>query len=257
MAPNYMPYNPNPQVIVFHKIRVENLSSMRNLKNREKRIDLRVQDPDDLDKIYENFGRGDILHYQDLKGDVLRVYLLDRKSFTTLEDALETVGYQNVCPNAESLEEAVEECLGYGDYEKFLNENKEQSKIVYTFSFLRFMIYVAGPYTPTRAKKGTEKWKKELQRNIDRARDTGSKILELGYLPVVPHTLFSEWESMGSFDDEIVIEAEKALLHRCEGFYYMASSKGTDAERELAESLGIPIFKSVKSLRKWKPLNRD
>lgn len=255
MTPGYLPDNPNTHVRIFHKIRVENLSSMRILRNREKRIDLRVQDPDDREKIYENFSRGDSLHYQDMGGDVLRVYVMDKKLFTTVKEALKTMGYHNVCPFAKNLREAVKECESYGNYWKFLRENKGSRKIVYTFSFLRFMIYVAGPYTPTRARPGTLAWKRERLGNIEQARNIGKEILHLGYLPVVPHTLFSEWESIGSFDEEVIIEAEKALVHRCEGFYYIASSKGTDAEKKLAESLGIPVFTSMDSLRKWKPVN--
>ncbi len=255
MVHSYMPYNPNTQVRIFHKIRMENLSSMRSLRNREKRIDLRVQDPDDSEKIYENFSRGDILHYLDMNGDVLRVYLMDKKSYTTVEEALKTVGYHNVCPFAKNLRQAVKECESYGNYRKFLRENKGSRKTVYIFSFLRFMIYVAGPYTPTSSRPGTLAWKRERLGNIEQARNIGKDILHLGYLPVVPHTLFSEWESIGSFDEEVIIEAEKALVHRCEGFYYIASSKGTDAERKLAGSLGIPVFTSMDCMRKWKPVN--
>lgn len=242
------------KVWVFHKIKKEYLRSMRRMDENEKIVDIRVQDPKDEKKDYSTLRPGDILHFVDTEGEVLRVFLSRITRYHTLKEALEEAGYTNVFPEARSLEEAEEKCLGLGRYREILKKPDKNEKPVYALWFMRYMFYVAGPYTPRKAKSGTPEAEAERRRNIEQAVHTGKDIMRLGYIPIVPHSLFEGWENLPGLDEGLVVMAEKAAVARCEGFFKIAPSFGTDNEEKLARALNKDIFTDLKQVRLWKPV---
>lgn len=247
-------HDPKASVWVFHKIRKEYLRSMRRMDENEKIVDIRVQDPEDEIKDYSSFRPGDVLHFIDVEGEVLRVFLSKIAAYHTVREALEDAGYTNVFPEAKSLDEAEEKCLALGRYREILKSHSRKDKPVYALWFMRYMIYVAGPYTPYSEKAGTSEAERGRRRNIEKAIHCGKDILNLGYIPIVPHSLFDGWERLPGLDVGLVIMAEKAAVARCEAFFKIAPSRGTDDEERLARALGKNIFTGLGQVRLWKPV---
>ena len=242
------------KVWVFHKIKKEYLQSMRRMDENEKIIDIRVQDPEDEVKDYSTLRPGDILHFMDTEEEVLRFFLSKITRYYTVREALEDVGYINVFPEAKSLEEAEEKCLGLGRYREILDSHDKKEKPVYALWFMRYLFYVAGPYTPRKAKPGTPEAEIERKKNIEQAVHTGKEIIKLGYIPIVPHSLFNGWENLPGLDEGVVVMAEKAAVARCEAFFKIAPSFGTDNEERLAKALNKDIFTDLEQVRLWKPV---
>ena len=49
---------------------------------------------------------------------------------------------------------------------------------------------------------------------------------------------------------------EKAAVARCEAFFKIASSFGTDSEERLARALGKDIFTEVEQVSRWTPSSK-
>ena len=240
------------RVWVFHKMKPSYLESMRRMDSNEKVVDIRVQDPDDKVKVYSCFKPGDVLHFADTGGAVLRLYLGKIKAFGTVREALQETGFTNAFPEAASLDEAEQFCLQLGNYRGILGRTNEQ-KPVYALWFMRYLVYVAGPYTPKKAGPGTPEWEKERRGNIMQAIHHGKDIMQLGYLPIVPHSLFDGWERLPGLNEGAVVMAEKAAVARCECFFRIAPSFGTDNEERLARTLGKDVFTTLDQLKRWTP----
>lgn len=244
------------RVWVFHKIRKEYLRSMRRMGENEKVVDIRVQDPADTVKVYATFRPGDILHFVDTGGEALRVILGKISSYPTVREALDDVGYKNAFPEAASLDDAEDRCLSLGNYRRILAGHPsggQDGKPVFALWFMRYMFYVAGPYTPRSSKPGTPEAEVELKHNIERAIHAGKDILTMGYIPIVPHSLFNGWEHLPGLDEGLVVMTEKAAVARCEAFFKIASSFGTDSEERLARALGKDIFTAIEQVSRWDP----
>lgn len=242
------------KVWVFHKIKKEYLRSMRRMDEKEKIVDIRIQDPEDGIKDYSTFKPGDILHFIDTEGEVLRFFLSKITRYHTVREALEDVGYSNAFPDASSLEDAEEKCLSLGRYREILGAHSKADKPVYALWFMRYMFYVAGPYSPYSEKQGSPEAEAKRRKNIEQAIHAGKDILNLGYIPIVPHSLFDGWERLPGLDEGPVIMAEKAAVARCEAFFKIASSRGTDDEERLARALNKDIFTGLEQVRLWKPV---
>ena len=245
-----------PKVRVFHKIRKEYLRSMRRMGEDEKVVDIRIQDPADHVKVYATFRPGDILHFVDTSGEALRVILGKISSYPTVREALDDVGYKNAFPEATSGEDAEERCLSLGNYRRILSGHSSGEKPVFALWFMRYMFYVAGPYTPRSARPGTPEAEDERKRNIMRAIHAGKDLLTMGYIPIVPHSLFNGWEHLPGLDEGLVVMTEKAAVARCEAFFKIASSFGTDSEERLARALGKDIFTEVEQVSRWTPSSK-
>ncbi len=238
---------------VFHKIKPASLESMRSMDENEKVCDIRVQDPKDDVKVYSTFEEGDILHFIDTKGGALRVILSKISAYRTVREALEDVGYKNAFPEAKNIEEAEEKCLSLGNYKDILKGQSGDDKPVYALWFMRYMFYVAGPYTARKAEQGTPEAEEERKANVKTAIHIGKDIMRLGYIPIVPHSLFEDWEHLPGLNEGLVIMAEKAAVARCEAFYRIAPSPGTNAEEDLARALNKDIFTELKQIHVWQP----
>lgn len=102
----------------------------------------------------------------------------------------------------------------------------------------RPVIYVAGPY---RAKSVKTRYA-----NIAKAVQVGKALLTCGYVPVVPHLLFADWEKEGIFSDQMFLDALIEVMRRCDAVALVSqdysTSEGTIAEVNTAIDLGIPVF---------------
>ena len=104
------------------------------------------------------------------------------------------------------------------------------------------LIFVSGPYS---AETDAEKTK-----NTVRACEAGLEIIQKGHWPYLPHLshFFSRWHTKTygfDLDYEAYMDWCFAILRRCDGLVFLASSPGADRERALAEELGLPVFETL------------
>lgn len=101
------------------------------------------------------------------------------------------------------------------------------------------VVYVAGPF---RAPNNFL-----IQCNIERARDMALDVWKAGFSCLCPH-LNTGLAFQGVLPDEAWLDGDLAMLRRCDAVVmtpYWESSSGAKAERDLAKSLGIPVFEDV------------
>lgn len=94
------------------------------------------------------------------------------------------------------------------------------------------VIYVAGPYR--------HEDPDVVRDNISRADYWGRCLRKMGHYPIVPHTMTQSWGGEFTFDE--IMEADLALLSRCDGLLYLGPSEGTLKEYNHAEKLGLSIY---------------
>ena len=103
---------------------------------------------------------------------------------------------------------------------------------------MRPLVFVTGPYSaPT---------EDEIESNIQDAIDSGRVLFEKGYYPIIPHILVREYynpdDRNGLFGYESLMSYTLSIVKRCDILLIIGNSPGADREKELAESLGIPIY---------------
>jgi hypothetical protein len=102
----------------------------------------------------------------------------------------------------------------------------------------RPLIYIAGPF------RADTPWGIEL--NIRRAEEHGLRIVKLGGIPVIPHTMYRFFQN--SLPDDFWLEAGLALLRPCNAVAVTVDSssaqrsRGTVGEIAAARESGIPVF---------------
>lgn len=105
------------------------------------------------------------------------------------------------------------------------------------FSDGNFFVYVAGPFT------AESRWKTE--ENIRSAERAGLRLLELGYVPIIPHSMYGTMD--GEFDYNFWLDTTMELLRLC-GSIYMCDgweeSRGSVAELQEARRLGLEVIPS-------------
>lgn len=105
---------------------------------------------------------------------------------------------------------------------------------------VRFRVYIAGPITLG-----------DREENVRKAANAARKLIEVGcYAPLVPHALEKvipseeyPWDVWLDVDESWVEVADAVL--RLPG-----RSKGACREERFARSLNIPVFRSIKQLRR-------
>ena len=108
-------------------------------------------------------------------------------------------------------------------------------------------IYVAGPYSPKDC---------DLHsaiavgyRNTERAIEAGIVILKKGHIPFVPHLSHYIHINKNCPLDIPWYEVDNSFLeHWAEALYYLAPSKGANAELVIAKKLGLKIFYSLEGI---------
>ncbi len=104
----------------------------------------------------------------------------------------------------------------------------------------RFMIariYVAGPYTNG-----------DVAVNVRNAYEAANRLANLGFAPFVPHATHF-WHMLFPRPYEFWLELDNEFLPCCAAVLRLPGpSKGADAEVQLAERLGIPVFQDIDEL---------
>jgi hypothetical protein len=96
-------------------------------------------------------------------------------------------------------------------------------------------LYISGPYrapTPFR-----------IQANIRAAQEVALAVWRLGAVAICPHANTALFD--GEADDAVWLAGDLELVRRCDGMVMVpgwARSVGAQAERDLAISLGLPVF---------------
>jgi nucleoside 2-deoxyribosyltransferase len=107
------------------------------------------------------------------------------------------------------------------------------------------LVYIAGAFNAG---------PKSIRENVFAAELAGISVAGCGAMPVVPHSITV---NMISAQTEAFWYAGTAeLLRRCDAVYvfdvaHVETSKGTRAEVDLANSLGLPVFIDLEALRRW------
>lgn len=97
------------------------------------------------------------------------------------------------------------------------------------------VVYIAGPY------RAADRW--ATAQHIRRAEAVGLVVAQFGAVPLIPHSMFSEFG--GTKSDGYWLAATQELLRRCDAIvmlYGWEKSEGSVAEYELAVKLGIDVF---------------
>lgn len=95
--------------------------------------------------------------------------------------------------------------------------------------------YVFGPYAADNADK--------IADNVQRAKETGAKLAQLGYLPVVPHFMFK-----GIVEDADIMDCCLGLVQVAQvlvGVGEWQKSPGSMQEMSFARDNGIPVYSEV------------
>lgn len=101
-------------------------------------------------------------------------------------------------------------------------------------------VYIAGPYTNG-----------DVVLNLRRAAEAANQVLKAGHAPYCPHlTHFWHYLFPGRCDQWLALSEEWVKV--CEAMIRLDGvSAGADREMQLAVSLGIPVFRSVRSWMSW------
>ena len=95
-------------------------------------------------------------------------------------------------------------------------------------------IYVSGPYT-----------KGDVVLNIRKAIQVAEKILEMGYIPYLPHTTHL-WHLASPHTWEYWLALDLAWIEKCDGLLRISGeSEGADLEVSKAKDLNKPVFSNI------------
>jgi hypothetical protein len=108
-------------------------------------------------------------------------------------------------------------------------------------------IYVSGPYSPKNA-TGPADEQEQIAANVGRANAIGIELAERGHIPFIPHTNCHGWEDVHGVSREVTMRVCGEWVRRCDALYFIAPSKGANWEREIAESLGRPVYERLEDV---------
>ena len=92
-------------------------------------------------------------------------------------------------------------------------------------------IYIAGPYTIS-----------DREINVNRALAAADRLLEMGYVPYVPH-LSHYWDRVSPKPYEVWMNLDFAWLRACDCLLRLPGrSPGGEREVALARDLGLPVY---------------
>jgi len=103
------------------------------------------------------------------------------------------------------------------------------------------VIYIAGPF------RGASAW--AVHQNIERAEALAYQVWEAGFVALCPHNNTRHFD--GTLTDEVWLKGDLELLSRCDAVLTVPgwqSSRGTVAEVEYAQQLGLPVFETLNEL---------
>ena len=111
---------------------------------------------------------------------------------------------------------------------------------------MRFdLVFVAGAF------RAPTPW--QIEQNIRVAEEIGLALATFQFTPLIPHTMYRFFQN--ALPDSFWLASTARLLEGCDAVYLLPDwqqSKGSCAEKELADSLGIPCFETLDAIREWR-----
>jgi len=107
----------------------------------------------------------------------------------------------------------------------------------------KMRIYIAGPYCPKNC--SLHDAARIAQVNVDKAIEVANKLIEKGHFVFVPHLshfIHIHYSCKRDYGKWWYEEDNTFLTHWAEAIFFIGSSRGADAELELATKLGLKIF---------------
>ena len=102
-------------------------------------------------------------------------------------------------------------------------------------------IYIAAPYSASIPE--------EVQRNVEKAIDVGIQIWERGHYPYIPHlTHYVKARPKCTLSWNDFVEWDRPWIDACDALLYLGKSKGSDIEKEYAQSKEKQVFKSLEEI---------
>lgn len=105
------------------------------------------------------------------------------------------------------------------------------------------LVYISGPYRA----ETTEL----VEKNIEVARTMAARCWEAGHIVICPHTNTAHFEHYCSIPQERYLSGDLEILSLCDAIVMVTDwsvSVGAQAEKRLAEQLGIPVYYDVPPL---------
>jgi len=113
------------------------------------------------------------------------------------------------------------------------------------------VIYIAGKY---QGKTHDGKSFAEIHGHIMAARAVAIEVWKLGAVALCPHLNSWHMEIDCDANPETFYRGDVELVHRSDALMLVSNwreSRGARMEKELAESLGLPVFEDIAHLREW------
>lgn len=105
------------------------------------------------------------------------------------------------------------------------------------------LVYVAGPV------RAATTW--DMEKNIRRAEEISRTLLEMGFAPICPHSMF---RFFGDNPRERILEATIEQMVRCDAVFVVGNwqeSQGTSHEIRIATERAIPVFYQLDKILDW------
>lgn len=108
-------------------------------------------------------------------------------------------------------------------------------------------VFISGKYT------GVDK--ADTEKNIEIAKEVGQKIMAMGYIPFIPHTMYNLWDFETETPYENFMEATLAFLWDCDIVFAIPGwqdSEGAKKEITLAKELCLAVVYSPEELEVYR-----
>ena len=105
------------------------------------------------------------------------------------------------------------------------------------------IIGVAGPYSAATAE--------ERQQNLDRMNEAAALLLAKGHIPLIGMNAALPVVDKAKQEHDrykAIMDISLAVIDRCEALLLLAESPGANKERDLVQSKGLPVFRSVEEV---------
>lgn len=115
------------------------------------------------------------------------------------------------------------------------------------------VVYVAGPFRATLPNGHQDCW--GIQQNVMAAMKLGLEVWKAGMVALVPHANTMFFQNAAGTVDDVWLKGDLELIRRCDVVLLTPDwerSSGARAEKEFAESIGMPCVFSMAELMEHK-----
>jgi hypothetical protein len=114
------------------------------------------------------------------------------------------------------------------------------------------LIYVAGPFRSRNVNGKSNAW--GVQTNVMNAMKLALEVWKLGHAALCPHANTMFFQDADGCADEVWLDGDIEMLRRCDAMIVTSDwqrSSGARKEVSVADSLHIPVFETLDSLKGW------